>query len=123
LDSGLAHIQSYAAYTPRLDRINAEYLGTGRAAEFALVTWNYMDGRHPFPGHAVFVAGQLDLYHTVSTDAGALLERHPPVVFGASSKSAGNNPGGGKTVFQSADPVAARGCRSLRGRLEPCCFV
>ena len=38
--------QTYAAYTPRLDRLNADYLRSSRAADFTLVTWDDIDERH-----------------------------------------------------------------------------
>ena len=40
--------QSYAAYTPRLDRIDAEHVDGKTAADFLFVSWKAIDGRHPF---------------------------------------------------------------------------
>lgn len=40
--------QSYCAFTPWLDRINADHLGSRRSAEHILLQWDSIDGRHPF---------------------------------------------------------------------------
>lgn len=40
--------QSYSAYTPALDQINAAYLESDRAAEFIILSVPGIDGRHPF---------------------------------------------------------------------------
>src|ERR1035437_336402 len=40
--------QSYAAYTPRLDRIDADHVDGKTAADFLFVSWKAIDGRHPF---------------------------------------------------------------------------
>ena len=65
--------QTYAAYTPRLDRINGEHLKTGRGADLALVSWDEIDGRHPFLDTPFSWQTQLDLYQTVTTDSDLLL--------------------------------------------------
>ena len=39
--------QSYGAYTPLLDRMNAEHLESNRAADFVLLNFSAVDGRHP----------------------------------------------------------------------------
>jgi hypothetical protein len=41
-------IQSYAAYTPELDALNADYLMGASAPQFVLLHWGAIDGRHPF---------------------------------------------------------------------------
>lgn len=41
-------IQSYSAYTPELDRANAEHLDGPTGADFILASWAPIDGRHPF---------------------------------------------------------------------------
>jgi len=41
-------LQSYAAYTPELDRLDAEHLAGPHGADFVLLDWKAIDGRHPF---------------------------------------------------------------------------
>ena len=41
-------LESYVAYTPRLDRLDAERLADPRGADFVLLDWSAIDGRHPF---------------------------------------------------------------------------
>jgi len=41
-------IQSYSAYTPVLDRLNAEHFESARAPGFVLLGWGPIDGHHPF---------------------------------------------------------------------------
>jgi len=65
--------QTYAAYTPRLDRLNAEHLRNGPAADFALANWIDIDARHPFLETPLSWQTQLDLYQTVTIDAELLL--------------------------------------------------
>jgi hypothetical protein len=65
--------QTYAAYTPRLDHINGEHLKTGRAADLALVSWDEIDGRHPFLDTPFSWQTQLDRYQTITTDSDLLL--------------------------------------------------
>ena len=40
--------QSYNAYTPSLDRLNARHLESDRTADFAILNFSAIDGRHPF---------------------------------------------------------------------------
>ncbi len=40
--------QTYAAYTPGLDRLNADHIRGDRAADFAVLRWQAIDERHPF---------------------------------------------------------------------------
>jgi hypothetical protein len=119
--------QSYAAYTPRLDRLNAEYLQTGRAAEFTLVTWDELDGRYPFLDTPFSWREQLDLYQTVSTESDTLvLARRPTRRFQAIERIGGETTTWGREnrVPQSADPVmvSAQISRSLSGRLRTLLF-
>ena len=65
--------QSYAAYTPRLDEMNASYLRSGRAADFAVLDWYSVDGRHPFLETPSSWRAQLDLYETVAMQSGMLV--------------------------------------------------
>lgn len=44
--------QSYSAYTPYLDRLNASYFESPRAAPHLLFAWNFIDGRLPFVSDA-----------------------------------------------------------------------
>ena len=41
-------IQTYAAYTPRLDLLNAAHVDSSRGADYCVLTWGSVDGRHPF---------------------------------------------------------------------------
>ncbi len=65
--------QTYAAYTPRLDRLNADYLRSARAADFTLVTWDDIDERHLFLEAPFSWQTQLDRYDTAMTDSAMLL--------------------------------------------------
>ncbi len=40
--------QSYAAFTPALDSLNARHIQSPGAADFVLVNWETIDSRHPF---------------------------------------------------------------------------
>lgn len=40
--------QSYSAYTPALDALNAAHIGSRRAADFTILNFSAIDGRHPF---------------------------------------------------------------------------
>lgn len=40
--------QSYAAFTPELDNLNARQIQSSGAADFVLVNWETIDSRHPF---------------------------------------------------------------------------
>jgi len=40
--------QSYSAYTPRLDRLNAEHIESAAAARYVFANLDAIDGRHPF---------------------------------------------------------------------------
>ena len=65
--------QTYAAYTPRLDDLNAAHLRSGKAADFTMVTWEDIDGRHLFLEAPFSWQAQLDRYDTVMTDAAMVL--------------------------------------------------
>jgi hypothetical protein len=41
-------IQSYSAYMPELDKLNAQYLESPHAPEHVLLAWSAIDGRNPF---------------------------------------------------------------------------
>jgi hypothetical protein len=41
-------LQSYSAYTPVLDRLNARHFESARAPRFVLLSWEPIDGHHPF---------------------------------------------------------------------------
>ena len=47
--------QSYAAFTPALDHLNARHIQSAAAADFALVNWETIDSRHPFFEDPVFL--------------------------------------------------------------------
>jgi len=65
--------QSYAAYTPALDRINAEHYESGRAADFLLVSWSAIDGRHPFFEDPLSWQSLLNRYRSGLSDGSVLL--------------------------------------------------
>lgn len=115
--------QTYSAYTPRLDRINAEHLKSGRAADFTIVSWEDIDGRHPFVDAPFSWQEQLDLYQTVATNSEMLLlGRRPTARFQAVEQLGFETTGWDREIRvpQSPDPimVSARIGRSLSGRLR-----
>jgi len=65
--------QSYAAYTPVLDAIDAEHLKTSVAADFLLVSWKALDGRHPFLEEPLTWQERLNRYQTDLHDRDLLL--------------------------------------------------
>ena len=119
--------QTYAAYTPRLDRINGEHLKSGRGADLALVSWDAIDGRHPFLDTPFSWQTQLDLYQTLTTDSDLLLlSRRPTSRFQAVEQIGGETTTWDREIRvpQSADPVtvSARIERSITGRLRSVLF-
>jgi hypothetical protein len=54
--------QSYSAYTPALDRLNATHLESNRAADFAILNFAAIDERHPFLETPVSWRALLDRY-------------------------------------------------------------
>ena len=78
--------QSYAAYTPALDAIDAEHL-TGVAADFLLVSWKAVDGRHPFLDEPLTWHERLNSYQTDLHDRDLLLlKRRTELSFRAAVK-------------------------------------
>ena len=73
-------IQSSASYTPRLDRINAEYLANTPASQYALFVWYAIDGRHPFLQDTQTLLALLNHYDVVYVDDKALLMRRRETV-------------------------------------------
>ena len=67
--------QSYSAYTPRLDRLNAEHLEGNRAADFILQRWDAIDQRHLFLEAPLSWRAQLDRYDAELIDQDILLLR------------------------------------------------
>ncbi len=65
--------QSYAAYTPELDAIDAAQLAGKRAADFLLVSWKAIDGRHPFLEEPLTWQERLNHYQTDLHDRSLLL--------------------------------------------------
>jgi hypothetical protein len=65
--------QSYAAYTPALDRINAEHYESGHAADFLIVSWSLIDGRHPFFENPLSWRSLLNRYRSGLSDGSVLL--------------------------------------------------
>ena len=68
--------QSYAAYTPMLDRMNAEHLEGNRTADFVLLNFSAIDGRHPFLETPFSWRALLDRYDLSLSAAGWLLLQH-----------------------------------------------
>ncbi len=67
--------QSYSAYTPPLDSLNAAHLSSARAADFLLLHWSYIDGRHPFLETPLSWRALLDAYEPSVQDRDWLLLR------------------------------------------------
>ena len=65
--------QSYAAYPASLDRMNADHLLSGRGADFAILSWDYIDNRHPFLETPLAWRTQLDLYQKVIEEGDMLV--------------------------------------------------
>jgi hypothetical protein len=68
--------QSYIAYTPALDRLNAEHLEGNHTADFVLLNFSAIDGRHPFLETPVSWRALLDRYDLMLSGAGWLLVEH-----------------------------------------------
>ena len=54
--------QSYAAFTPALDNLNARHIQSPGAADFVLVNWETIDSRHPFLDDPASWRARLDRY-------------------------------------------------------------
>jgi hypothetical protein len=67
--------QSYAAFTPVLDHLNARHIQSAAAADFALVNWETIDSRHPFFEDPSSWRARLDRYASDYSDNHALLMR------------------------------------------------
>lgn len=67
--------QSYAAYTPALDYLNARHIQSSRAADFVLVNWETIDERHPFFDDPASWRARLDSYAPSYADHRTLLMR------------------------------------------------
>jgi len=83
-------LQWYSAYTPTLDRLNADQLEGRTAPEMALVEYSDIDGRHPFLSEPMSWRALLDRYDAEIRGSDALLVRHrqesrfaPPVPVGS----------------------------------------
>lgn len=70
--------QSYAAYTPLLDRVNAEHAQGNSAADFLLVHWGSIDHRHPFFEDPLSWRAVLDRYESILSDGETLLMKRVP---------------------------------------------
>ena len=68
--------QSYAAYTPMLDRMDAEHLEGNRTADFVLLNFSAIDGRHPFLETPLSWRALMDRYDLSLSAAGWLLLQH-----------------------------------------------
>jgi hypothetical protein len=69
--------QSYAAYTPALDRLNADH-SREYGADFLLAAWAPIDGRHPFFEDPLSWQTLLDRYRSDISDGTTLLMRRAP---------------------------------------------
>ena len=83
--------QSYTAYTPALDRLNARHLESDRTADFVILNFAAIDGRHPFLETPLSWRALLDRYDLKLAGDWMLLEhrktsRYEPLVpLGASA--------------------------------------
>lgn len=68
--------QSYSAYTPALDRIDAAHLESNRAADFAILNFGAIDYRHPFLETPLSWRALLDRYDLKLTTADWFLLQH-----------------------------------------------
>ncbi len=60
-------IQSYSAYTPVLDQLNAAHLASGQSAEHILLQWEDIDGRQPLLDDAASWRSLFDHYDVALT--------------------------------------------------------
>jgi len=65
--------QSYAAYTPQLDGLNAAHLAGAQAPDLVLVKFGSIDGKHPFVEDPASWRTLLDRYDIRTGDAATLL--------------------------------------------------
>ena len=74
--------QSYAAFTPALDNLNARHIRSPRSADFVLVNWETIDSRHPFLDDPSSWRARLDNYASDYAGPGTLLmrRRNAPVL-------------------------------------------
>jgi len=70
--------QSYAAYSPQLDGINAGHNESPGAAPFLVVSWMDIDGRHPFFEDPLSWRALLKHYRSDITAGATLLMRRAP---------------------------------------------
>jgi hypothetical protein len=68
-------LQSYAAFTPALDNLNARHIQSPGAADFVLVNWETIDSRHPFLDDPSSWRARLDNYAPDYANDRALLMR------------------------------------------------
>lgn len=68
--------QSYSAYTPALDRLDAEHLESNRTADFAILNFAAIDYRHPFLETPLSWRALLDRYDLKLAAADWLLLQH-----------------------------------------------
>ena len=84
--------QSYNAYTPALDRLNATHLESDRTADFVILNFDSIDGHHPFLETPASWRALLDRYDLILASGDWLLLQHrkdpryaPPTALGAST--------------------------------------
>ncbi|GIU80065.1 MAG: membrane protein [Bryobacteraceae bacterium] len=74
-------IESSGAYTPALDRLNADHFSGDRAPDFVLFVWEAIDGRHPLLQDAATLHALKTRYRPVLVgDRALLMERRSPPV-------------------------------------------
>ena len=66
-------IQSYSAYTRVLDQLNASHLASPRSADYVLMQWEAIDGRHPLLDDAASWRALFDHYDIALTRPKLLL--------------------------------------------------
>jgi hypothetical protein len=70
--------QSYAAYTPALDRLNADFIESQRAADFVLLDFTAANGRHPILDTPLSFRALFDRYDLRLSQGGYLVLQHRP---------------------------------------------
>jgi hypothetical protein len=83
--------QSYSAYTPALDRLNAGHLESDRTADFVILNFSAIDGRHPFLETPLSWRALLDRYDLKLASPDWLLLQHRKELRYGPAASLGNS--------------------------------
>ncbi|MDP8983080.1 MAG: hypothetical protein M3O35_21090 [Acidobacteriota bacterium] len=113
-------MQTYSAYTPHLDFLNASHVNSTKAADYAYLTWGSIDDRHVFLEDPASWRATLDWYDfAVAETYRGLLKRRKsprygaPVPLGSSIASWGRPtgvpPGGGVVIAYANVTQSAAG--------------